>query len=149
MMENIFAFIILFCLGHIISAIAVYLNHRFVFHGRIGRLPLIRKLRVLHLRHHIHAYDDERNDYFEPLWVKVVFYILLLLVGFLNIAFAAGLLSFALLYSYRHKSIHNKDETSRFSVHHRHHHRFNCMANFSGVYPIIDHIFGTVDKNEA
>ena len=143
MMVNIVTFIILFCLGHIVSAVAVYLNHRFVFHGRLGRLPVLRKLRKLHIKHHLHAYDDERNYYFEPLWVKMAFFIILALVSFINIAFSLGLLSFGLLYAYRHKSIHNEDKTSYFSVHHFYHHKVDSRVNYSGVYPSIDRIFGT------
>ena len=143
------AHLLLFILGHIISATAVYLNHRFVFHGRLGRLPLIRKLRKLHILHHLHAYDDERNFYFEPLWFKVLFYCFFVSLGAcVNWPFALGLLSFALVYSYRHNRIHNEDRTSRFSVHHYHHHKADPRTNFSGVYPIIDYIFGTAAKQE-
>ena len=133
-----------FILGHILSAFIVYLNHRFVFHGRLGRLPGFRATRRLHALHHTHAYDEERNNYFEPLWVKVIFYGFLLLIGSLvNWSFSLGLLSFGLLYSYRHKSIHNGDTSSYFSVHHRHHHTVDTKCNYSGVYPVIDYIFGT------
>jgi len=133
-----------FALGHILSALIIYLNHRFVFHGKLGKLPILKKTRHLHALHHAHAYDKERNNYFEPLWVKMSFYGLLLLIGsFINWSFSLGLLSFGLLYAYRHKSIHNEDIGSYFSVHHRYHHTVNTKCNYSGVYPIIDHIFGT------
>lgn len=134
----------LFFIGHIFSAILVYLNHRFVFHGKLGKLPILDKLRALHLEHHRHAYDDERNKHFEPLWVSASLLFIIVLIGkFVSLPFGLGLLSFAFLYAYRHKRIHNEDTTSRFSIHHRHHHTRNARKNFSGVYPVVDKIFGT------
>ena len=131
-------------LGHCVAALAVYLNHRFVFHGELGRLPILRKARKLHILHHLHAYDDVRNDYFEPVWVQLGFYFFVVLVGvLLSWTFAVGIVSFGFLYAYRHKNIHNKDKTSIFSVHHKYHHTVDPRCNFSGVYPSIDHMFKT------
>ena len=76
--------ILYFTLGHILSALIVYLNHRFVFHGSLGRLPLFKASKYLHALHHAHAYDEERNNYFEPLWVKVSFCLLLLIGALVN-----------------------------------------------------------------
>jgi sterol desaturase/sphingolipid hydroxylase (fatty acid hydroxylase superfamily) len=133
-----------FVLGHILSALIVYLNHRFVFHGKLGKLPILKITKRLHALHHKHAYDDERNSYFEPLWVKVSFYCFLLLVGSLvNWSFSLGLLSFGLLYAFRHKKIHNEDRSSYFSVHHWYHHTVSTKCNYSGIYPSIDYLFGT------
>jgi sterol desaturase/sphingolipid hydroxylase (fatty acid hydroxylase superfamily) len=115
-----------------------------VFHGRLGKLPLLKELRKLHNLHHAHAYDEKRNKYFEPLWFKIAFFSFLFLFGsFVNLAFTLGLLSFGLLYAYRHKRIHNEDETSYFSKHHYYHHGVDLRTNYSGVYPVIDYIFGT------
>lgn len=138
----------LFLFGHIFSAILVYLNHRFVFHGKLGRLPILRSTSYLHRKHHRHAYDDDRNLYFEPLWVTVSLFSLISLIGiFINHFFALGIFSFALVYGHRHKKIHNEDKTSRFSLHHRHHHTKNSRKNFSGVYPVIDKVFGTFENS--
>lgn len=134
----------LFLVGHIFSSLLVYFNHRFVFHGKLGKLPVLSYLRKLHIEHHRHAYDDERNMHFEPTWVTVTLLSVMVATGvFLNPYFALGMLSFAFLYAYRHKRIHNEDKTSVFSIHHRHHHTRNARKNFSGVYPVIDRIFGT------
>ena len=127
----------------------MYLNHRFVFHGKLGRLPLLKKTRKLHIKHHLHAYDYERNYHFEPLWFKILFYCFFTALGFfVNWPFALGLLSFALVYSYRHRSIHNNDKTSHFSTHHYYHHKLDSRKNFSGVYPVMDYIFGTSAEEE-
>lgn len=134
-------------MGHFAAAIAVYLNHRFVFHGRLGKLPILRRLRKLHSLHHVHAYDEERNDFFEPLWVRSLFFVVITSIGYLiNWGFSFGVLSYGLFYYYKHKEIHNTDFTSAFSVHHAYHHKKNPFTNFSGIYPFIDKIFGTMAK---
>jgi len=123
----------LFLFGHIFSATLVYLNHRFVFHGKLGKLPILSGLSFLHKEHHRHAYDDERNLYFEALWVTLSLFAVISLVGiFANYLFALGMISFALIYAYRHKRIHNEDKTSRFSLHHRHHHTKTLEKTFQG-----------------
>jgi len=139
-----------FVLGHILAAFAIYLNHRFVFHGKLGKLPFFKFTKRLHALHHAHAYTEDRNDYFEPLWLKIVFLALLFVVGLvINASFALGLTSFIALYAFRHERIHNDDKTSRFSLHHRHHHTVNVKCNYSGVYPIIDYIFGTAASQKV
>ncbi len=137
-------YFILFALGHFLAATAVYLNHRFVFHGKLGRLPILRYFRRLHTLHHAHAYDEQRNEYFEPLWFKLLFFCLLFFTGIMiSLPFTFGLLSFGILYSYRHFSIHNDDTESHFATHHKIHHCIDHRVNFSGIYPQIDVFFGT------
>ena len=137
-------YVLCFVIGHVLASFGVYLNHRFVFHGKLGKLPFFKFTKRLHAMHHAHAYTDDRNDYFEPLWLKIMLFALLCVIGVVvNISFALGLASFGLLYVYRHERIHNDDKTSRFSLHHQHHHTVNVKCNYSGVYPVIDYIFGT------
>jgi len=141
---------VLFALGHIISALLVYFNHRFVFHGKLGKLPILSNLRLLHIEHHRHAYDEKRNEHFEPIWVTLSLFSVIALVGlYINIPLACGMASFAAVYAYRHKRIHNKDKDSFFSIHHRYHHTRNAKRNFSGVYPVIDRIFGTYEESRT
>ena len=150
MMNTLLEAFLLLSFGHFLAVVAVYLNHRFVFHGKLGKLPLLKRAKRLHALHHAHAYTEDRNSYFEPLWFKVIFFTSLLLVSMLiSTPFAFGLLSFAILYAYRHKRIHNQDTTSYFSLHHRHHHSVNPQTNFSGVYPSVDKIFGTISYKKS
>ena len=69
---------------------------------------------------------------------------------FLGVAFSWGLAfgvgSFGALYSYRHKAIHNLDNSSKFFFHHKYHHVVNSKVNFSGIYPEIDFLFKTGHK---
>lgn len=139
-----------FLLGHCLAALAVYFNHRFIFHGSLGRLPILRKAIKLHILHHLHAYDDDRNKYFEPFWVQLGFFAFVAVIGLiLSWAFALGILSFGLLYNYRHKDIHNEDVLSYFSIHHRYHHVVDSRFNFSGVYPFIDRLFKTTPEDKT
>lgn len=142
--------ILLFLSGHLLSSLLVYLNHRFILHGILGKwgkLPILKQARRLHAEHHRHAYDEDRNNHFEPAWVTIGFAMIMGLIGtFISFPFALGIASFGLLYSYRHKRIHNVDMDSKFSLHHKHHHQGNARKNFSGVYPFVDRLFGTWDR---
>tara|TARA_Y100000593_G_scaffold11444_2_gene20569 strand:- start:516 stop:944 length:429 start_codon:yes stop_codon:yes gene_type:complete len=131
-------------LGHVSGAFILYLNHRFVFHGRLGKIFFLKPGRLLHARHHAHAYDRRRNNYIKaPLWGALAISSLILLSGLaIHWFFALGLLTFSMLYSRRHEAIHNRDNYSEFYHHHKIHHE-NPKVNFSGIYPTIDKIFGT------
>jgi len=137
--------VLYFFIGHILAALIVYFNHRYVFHGRLGKLPVLRQIKLIHARHHAYAYTDDGNDYIiTPLWAKTLIVSVVLAAGYVvGWEFAAGLGSFSVAYAYRHWRIHNQDQTSRFSLHHRIHHEVSPRKNFSGVYPIIDKVFGT------
>jgi len=136
--------IVLILAGHFLGALLIYLNHRFVFHTKLGNLPFLRMAKKLHAMHHAHAYDEERNAFiFIPWQIQIILANIIIVLGFfISWWFAAGVLSFALLYSYRHYSIHNHDNESKFFKHHDIHHK-NIKYNFSGIYPFIDYIFGT------
>lgn len=139
----------LFIFGHIFAALAVYFNHRFVFHGNLGKLPVLRRLKRLHSFHHAHAYDDKRNNFFEPAWAIVLLSAVILAISILNLPLGLGIWSFGILYLIRHRAIHNKDFSSKFSIHHQLHHLKHPRKNFSGIYPFIDTIFGTRVKQIA
>ena len=106
-------------LGHVSGALILYLNHRFVFHGRLGKISFLRPGRLLHARHHAHAYDRRRNNYIKaPAWGLLAINSLILLSGLIiDWWFAIGLITFAVLYSRRHRAIHNEDVNSKFYFH--------------------------------
>ena len=140
-------FLFLFAVGHFAAAVLVYLNHRFVFHGKLRRWPLLRSMAKIHSLHHAHAYDNHDPFIFVPTLGQVVIFAALLLVAWNNIALSLGLASFSILYSHRHWAIHNTDFSSKFHHHHEHHHKKNTLSNFSGIYPFIDKIFGTYEES--
>jgi hypothetical protein len=135
-------------LGHFIAALLVYLNHRFIFHGKLGRLPLIKHYTKFHTMHHAHAYDSKMEDHIlVPWWGQIIMTLAIMSTGFIfGIWFALGVLSFSFLYMYEHWAIHHWDKTSKASVHHRIHHLKHPFKNYSGIYPFIDDIFGTTVK---
>ena len=134
----------LIVVGHFSCALLIYLNHRFVFHSRLGNLPILRSIKRLHSLHHAHAYNEKRNNYIlVPAKYNVALISLVILIGIhINTWFAIGLATFSILYSRRHYEIHNRDKASVFFKHHELHH-VNLKYNFSGIYPFIDFIFGT------
>ena len=140
--------IILLTAGHFFCALLVYLNHRFIFHTKIGDKPILKGLKKLHALHHKHSYDEKRNEFiFVPIKFQILFSSLIIAIGFISVPFAIGITSFAALYSYRHYAIHNNDKSSKFHEHHNTHHK-NIKYNFSGMYPFIDKIFKTELKKE-
>ena len=130
--------------GHFFCALLVYLNHRFIFHTKIGNISIFKGVKKLHSMHHAHAYNEQRNNYiYVPVAWKLFLIMIVALIGILiNLWFAVGIASFAMLYTYRHYAIHNGDKRSRFFNHHKIHH-INPKYNLSGIYPFIDTLFKT------
>jgi sterol desaturase/sphingolipid hydroxylase (fatty acid hydroxylase superfamily) len=100
--------------------------------------------------HHAHAYDNKMNEHIlVPWWGQIIMTSVILSTALLmGVWFAVGVMSFSALYMHRHWTIHNKDTTSRASVHHRIHHLRHPFSNYSGMYPFIDDIFGTTIDEE-
>jgi len=144
---NVFSAIFLIFAGHFLGALILYLNHRFVFHGKLGRLPVLSKIKRLHAMHHAHPDDIWMDEFiFVPVWARLIIATAVMAFGvFINAWVAIGVASFMLLYSYRHYEIHTRDRTSKFHNHHGVHHAISTH-NFSGIYPFIDDIFGTALK---
>ncbi len=141
---NFLLIFFLFLIGHFIAALAVYLNHRFVLHGNLRRVPFLKPLARLHGLHHANLDENNVDKYiFMPWWSKLSFYALMILFAFINIPFTIGIISFALLYQYRHWSIHHSDDTSKFYYHHHYHHCVDVKKNLSGIYPVLDKVFQT------
>jgi len=130
--------------GHLSGALVLYLNHRFVFHGKLETLPFFRMTSKLHMLHHKHTYSSNKNDYLKtPIWGKAGIGALIIFSGIIiGWFFALGVWTFSLLYATRHYAIHNHDSSSRFYRHHDFHHR-NIKYNFSGISPFVDRVFGT------
>lgn len=135
---------VVFLLGHLCGALGFYLNHRFIMHGKLGRLPLLKNVKRLHALHHAHPYDHLRNDHLIiPVWGKILMMGLIALLSVFSFPFAMGGLSFFIYYGYRHYNIHNHDHESHFYLHHHFHHSHDSLANYSGVYPFVDKVFLT------
>jgi len=144
MVQEVINAITLGILGHLSGALGFYFNHRFVMHGKLGKLFLLKRIKRLHAIHHAHPYDQLRNQYLIiPIWGKILMALLIGVLSLLSFFYAMGVLSFFLLYGYRHYRIHNQDRKSHFYYHHHYHHKYDFSYNYSGVYPSIDKIFKT------
>lgn len=143
MLWTIGSFLIFAAIGHVMGAVILYASHRWIFHGKLGKLPLLREFKRLHLRHHRYSYSEHKNEFLVvPLWAKTIILSLIALVALIQPGLSLGLFTFALLYSHRHYAIHNEDNYSHFHFHHHYHHK-KPNVNYSGVYPILDNVFGT------
>lgn len=141
--------IVLGIVGFFFTSLMFYLNHRFVGHGPLGKWPLLRHIKRLHLIHHRNDYNEKRNNHLSlPIWAKLLFVLVFLLVSLVSVPFAAGYICYSFYYEWLHYKMHNDDKTGICSRHHFTHHRKSARHNFSGTMPIIDKIFGTYYKKD-
>jgi len=132
----------LLVMGHFFGAYMFYFFHRHIFHGSLGKYPLLSRWKSIHTRHH--RRPDDPGTFFFPWWANLLIWTLAAGLFLVTPAFALGLASFFAYYAYRHRSAHVGADT-RSGVHHRSHHYGNPRANFSGAYPFVDRVFGTYD----
>jgi sterol desaturase/sphingolipid hydroxylase (fatty acid hydroxylase superfamily) len=137
---NILIFTLLVLAGHAAGGLAFYLTHRFIFHGKLGTLPILNKIKSIHTRHH--AKPDSLERALFPTWAKILIAILMACIGFISLSFALGVCSFFPVYAHRHWKAHNGSE-AYWAKHHMHHHLKDPNSNFGGIYPIMDRVFGT------
>lgn len=122
------------------GALLFYAFHRFIFHGPLGKFPVLRDWKAIHTQHH--ASPEDPGSFFFPWWANAIIWIGTAALLAVVPAFSLGLFSFFGLYAYRHRKAHLGAETP-WARHHRSHHYRVTRANFSGSYPVIDKIFGT------
>ncbi len=140
MFLNTLQVLLLVFAGHCFGALLFYFVHRFIFHGNLGKLPLLKLLRRIHTQHHAKPHNLEKA--FFPNWSKPIIVLAMLIVGFANIYFAIGVSSFFPVYAYRHWKAHNGSK-AYWARHHMTHHLKHPNKNFGGIYPIIDSLFRT------
>ena len=64
----VFQGLFLLVLGHFTAAFLVYLNHRFVFHGKLGKIGPLKRVRKYHSLHHAHAWGEKMYYYILVPW---------------------------------------------------------------------------------
>lgn len=151
--------------GYVLTAIGYYLNHRFIFHGRLPKWAPKKVKKIhrwyagFHMRHHLHAEQDDElvKDYLKiPVVGKIVMLIALAAIGMLSKPVAAGCFIFFVTYGVRHGAIHGAGiggrKLDKDSYHYRHHMLHHQKGNwghvnFSGVHPWIDKVFKTYRKS--
>ena len=139
-MSNVFWFGLLFISGHCLGTLIFYFTHQLIFHGRLGNLPILKRIKKIHSMHHARPGDLEKA--FFPWWAKILITIVMIAVGVISLPLAIGICSFFPVYAYRHWKAHNGAE-AYWAQHHMHHHLRDIKTNFGGIYPIVDIIFGT------
>ena len=137
----------LLVLGHFTAAFLVYLNHRFVFHGKLGKIGPLKHIRKYHSLHHAHAWGNKMYYYIlVPWWARILFLGIYAAISLVSVAFAVGLATFSAYYAYNHYAIHKKSHRGHSFYHHSLHHS-DAKVNFSGMYPFIDRLFSTYKES--
>jgi sterol desaturase/sphingolipid hydroxylase (fatty acid hydroxylase superfamily) len=134
--------LLLFGVGHFSGAYMFYFFHRYIFHGPLGKYPILRRWKYIHVMHHRRPSDP--GSFFFPWWANLAIWALAAVLFFVAPAFSVGLASFFGYYAYRHRAAHIGADT-RSGRHHRSHHYGKPTANFSGAYPFVDRVFGTYE----
>ncbi len=140
MLSSLALWSILFLGGHVIGALSFYFFHRFIFHGTLGKLPVLRSWKAQHTAHH--ASPEDPGHFFFPAWANAIIWVGTAAMAWVVPAFGLGLFSFFGVYAYRHRKAHLGTQ-SRWAHHHMSHHFANPRANFSGTYPIFDMFLGS------
>lgn len=137
----------LLIIGHFTAALLVYLNHRFVFHGKLGTKGPLKFIRRYHTLHHAHPKGERVYDHiYMPVWARVMFVAIYVGISFVSFPFALGMLTFSIYYGYNHLAIHEKKHRNHSYFHHTLHHK-DPTVNFSGMYPFIDKLFSTYKES--
>ena len=130
--------------GHLAGTYLFYFFHRHIFHGSLGRYPVLSQLRAIHTRHH--SRPDDPDTYLFPWWANLIIWSSLSSLFLIAPMFSIGIASFFMYYAYRHRSAHTGKDT-KAARHHKSHHYKNPAANFSGAHPFVDRVFGTYDPS--
>ena len=139
---EILSALMLIAFGHILGAYIFYFFHRHIFHGMLGRLPLLKSWKKIHSKHHADPKDP--GSFFFPLWANILIWSIAGGLALINLPIAVGVFSFFPVYAYRHRRSH-EGANSRWAEHHMRHHLSNPRANFCGTYPYVDKILGTYE----
>ena len=136
--------------GHFLAATLVYLNHRFVFHGKLGKIKFLKKIKRYHTRHH--QKPNSTRHLLMPFWARAMFCVVYAAVGwFISLWLMVGLASFSLYYAIYHYRIHKagvpRHRYLRRSYHHHNLHHTVPTVNFSGMHPFIDKIFASYTES--
>lgn len=134
---------ICFISGHIFSVFMLYFNHRFILHGFLGKMKLLKRARYLHALHHKNAYT-ERESIRTPISITVILAVMICIVMKLQIFCGLGIASAWLYYEVMHNWLHGGGRFTKLGRLHETHHR-RPHKNFSGIHPWLDVLFGTAE----
>lgn len=146
---NTLSFVALLISGHTLGSLLIYANHRFILHGKLGKIGPLVRAKHLHALHHKHAYDNDYAYFSQtPKIAVVAVWMTVASVCLLSVPFGLGLASAYVFYEYAHEKIHTSWRSSKYGQHHETHHKFP-KGNFAGVHPRIDYLFRTNHKKKT
>ncbi|WP_343843156.1 sterol desaturase family protein [Salinibacillus aidingensis] len=153
-------------IGAIAYAISEYMVHRFVFHMKPPKNPvLLKMIKRLHYDHHVDPKDVKLL--FLPLWFSLPNFIILSLIFYsistnlqLTVAFSTGLITYFLFYEWKHYVAHKpiKPRTKlgkKIKKTHLWHHYKNENYWYGVTHTTVDKTLGTyrhhdeVEKSET
>ena len=120
---NTISALLFFMIGHFFGAYMFYFFHRYIFHGSLGKYPLLKQWRLIHTKHHRNPNDP--GSFFFPWWANLAIWTLAAGLLFVIPYFAVGLGSFFGYYAYMHRAAHVGADT-RSGRHHRSHHHLHA-----------------------
>jgi len=135
-----------FMLAHFVTAFLFYLNHRFVFHGKMKKSGLLASWKMVHTRHHRVDYGPNFKKYaMIPWWGWLAIVAVCYAIGiYTNSYVGGGVFSYFLAYEVRHYRLHKTPiGTDRLSRFHYYHHRKDARKNYATIWTFIDRVFGT------
>ena len=135
-----------FMLAHFVTAFLFYLNHRFVFHGKIGKSGLLASWKMVHTRHHKVDYGPNFKKYaMIPWWGVANYSSCCYTIGLVASSFVGGgVFSYFLAYEIKHYKLHKHvDVRDRMARFHYYHHRKSAKKNYATIWSFIDRVFGT------
>lgn len=139
-LTEISTWLILFFLGHFALAVGMYLNHRFVFHGRVPKW--LSWWKHLHTQHHRHEFESDYEKYDGiPLWGWLIISFVVVLLCLASPPFGFGVASYAVTYELVHYASHKR--LGRLWQHHMNHHWQHARRNYATFWTFIDKVGGT------
>jgi len=143
--------VLLIVVGHLIAAVLFYLNHRYVFHGWLGNLKILKSWKKVHTMHHKNDYNSQWKKYaLIPWWGWMGLSAACFAIGYFTHAFfGVGIFSYILSYEVTHYYLHKYPKKHYLNQFHHHHHRKDAKKNFATFWTIIDRIFRTHKNNRV
>jgi sterol desaturase/sphingolipid hydroxylase (fatty acid hydroxylase superfamily) len=138
---------LLLIVGHLLMSLLFYLNHKLIFHGKLGKLKFLRGWKRIHTNHHKDFFGEDKKKALGllPFWGWLIFLAVCSSLGFINIFFAIGMFSYVVLYEWSHSRAHKRPKKTKWAQMHIRHHTHSPRKNFATFYVFWDKLFKTAE----